>query len=82
MRIFFSELKVILSYQYSEMVLKQVERKMDFNFTTWKMMREKWTSITQLERWYINLEDSHMDVSAVAATSNDESTIEDADATI
>ena len=45
-------------------------------------MREKWTSITQLERWYINLEDSHMDVSAVAATSNDESTIEDADATI
>ena len=82
MRIFFSELKVILSYQYSEMVLKQVERKMDFNYTTWKMMREKWTSITQLERWYINLEDSHMDVSAVAATSNDESTIEDADATI
>ena len=75
-------MKVILSYQYSEMVLKQVERKMDFNYTTWKMMREKWTSITQLERWYINLEDSHMDVSAVAATSNDESTIEDADATI
>jgi len=28
------ELKMILSYQYLEMVLKQVERKMDFKYTT------------------------------------------------